>query len=162
MSIPNHPKLVDLVNMAIGTVVALPAESLALLQEEAEEALRFAKVTKDWIDGGLALKYADAATAARQAAGKDTGIVRFSDGAITIIADLPKKVEWDQPRLAALVDRIRADGDDPAEYVDISFKVPERKYGAWPSHIRSAFESARTVHVGKSTFKLSLKDEVTP
>jgi hypothetical protein len=151
--------LADLAHMPIAAVIALPAESLALLQSEADEALRSAKTTKDWVDGAIARKYADAANAARQAAGKDTGIVRLTDGTVTIIADLPKKTEWDQSRLAALVDRIRATGEDPGEYVEITFKVSERKYGAWPSHIRSAFDAARTVRVGKPTFKLTLSTE---
>ena len=159
MSTSNHPTLADLAHMPVGAVIALPAESLALLQDQAGEELRRAKATKDWLDGAVARKYADAANAARQAAGKDTGIVRLTDGTVTIIADLPKKTDWDQSRLAALVDRIRAGGEDPAEYVDISFSVPERKYGAWPSHIRSAFEAARTVRVGKPTFKLTLSTE---
>ena len=45
-----------------------------------------------------------------------------------------------------------------AEYVDIAFKVPERKYAAWPSVIRAAFEDARTVRTGKPVFKLSLAE----
>ena len=159
MSTSNHATLADLAHMPIGAVTALPAESLALLQDEADEALRLAKSTKDWVDGALARKYADAANTARHAAGKDTGIVRLTDGTVTIIADLPKKTEWDQSRLVALVDRIRADGEDPAEYVEITFKVSERKYGAWPSHIRLAFEAARTVRVGTPTFKLTLNTE---
>ena len=159
MSTSNHPTLADLAHMPIGAVIALPAESLALLQDQAGEELRRAKATKDWLDGAMARKYGDAANAARQAAGKDTGIVRLTDGTVTIIADLPKKTEWDQARLTALVERIRAEGEDPTEYVDISFNVPERKYGAWPSHIRSAFEAARTVRVGKPTFKLTLSTE---
>ena len=64
-------------------------------------------------------------------------------------------------KLAALVERIRAEGDDPAEYVDVSIKVPERKFAAWPSHIRSAFEDARTVRTGRPSFRLSLTNEVT-
>lgn len=161
MSLSNRPNLADLPHMPVGAVVALPADILVLLQEEAEEALRSAKATRDWLDGALALKYADQANAARATAGKDVGTVRFADGLVTVIADLPKKVDWDQPMLAVLVERIRAEGEDPAEYVDISFKVSERKYGAWPSHIRSAFEAARTVRVGKPTFQLSRNNEVT-
>ena len=34
--------------------------------------------------------------------------------------------------------RIRAAGDDPAEYVETTFRVSERKYGAWPTAIRGA------------------------
>ncbi len=161
MSIPNRPTLNDLPTMPVGDIAGLPADQLALLQEAADEALRSAKLARDWLDGALALKYGDTAAKARQAADKDTGTVRFDDGAVTVVADLPKKVDWDQAQLAALVERIRAEGDDPAEYVDIAFKVPERKYAAWPNAIRAAFEAARTVRVGKPSFRLSLNDEVS-
>lgn len=160
MTIPNRPTLNDLPNMPIGDIAALPAETLALLQDEADEALRSAKTTRDWIGGALVLKYDTAAAKVRQTAGKDTGIVRIQDGSVTVVADLPKKIDWDQTQLAALVERIRAEGDDPAEYVDIAIKVPERKFTAWPCHIRSAFENARTVRVGKPTFRLSMNNEV--
>ncbi|MDP2355126.1 MAG: hypothetical protein Q8M31_03585 [Beijerinckiaceae bacterium] len=159
MSIPNHPKLADLIHMPVSDLVAMPAESLALLQDEADEALRFAKLTKDWIDGALAVKYGDAANAARQAAGKDTGIIRFHDGAVTVIVDLPKRVDWDQDKLAAVVERIRADGADPADYVDVSFSVSERKYTAWHTDIRQEVEHARTVRTGKPKFRLALGEE---
>lgn len=159
MSIPNHPKLADLIHMPVGDLVAMPAESLALLQDEADEALRFAKLTKDWIDGVLVVKFADAANAARNAAGKDTGVVRFQDGAVIVSAELPKRVDWDQGKLAAVVERIRADGADPAEYVDVAFSVAERKYTAWPAHIREALEPARTVRTGKPKFRLALGEE---
>jgi hypothetical protein len=147
--------------MAVGDIAALPAEQLALLQDEAGETLRRAKTACDWLDGAVALKYADRAHAARQTAGKDTGTIRFDDGAVTVIADLPKRVDWDQGKLTTLVERIRSEGDDPAEYVDVAIKVPERKFAAWPSHIRSAFEDARTVRTGKPSFRLSLTNEVT-
>ena len=75
------------------------------------------------------------------------------------MADLLKKVEWDQAQLVALVERIRAGGDDPAEYVEVTYKVPERKYAAWPARIREAFASARTGRTGKPTFALSLGEE---
>lgn len=156
MTIPNHITLDDLRKMQIADIVALPAEQLALLQDAANEALRSAKITGDWLEGAIALKYADRAHAARQAAGKDTGTIRFDDGAVTVIADLPKRVDWDQIRLAELVERIRAAGDDPAEYVEIGFKVPERKYAAWPEALRQNFELARTVRTGTLKVKLEL------
>ena len=55
-----------------------------------------------------------------------------------------------------MVERIRAAGDDPAEYVEITYKVPECAYTSWPAHIRDAFSPARTVRTGKATFQLSL------
>jgi len=156
----NHPTLEQLRRLSIGEIVVLPADQLALLQEEADEALRSAKAIKEWLEGAIAQRYAERAQVQRQAAGKDTGTVRFDDGPVSVVADLPKKVVWDQAKLTELVERIKAEGDDPAEYVDTAIKVPERKFTAWPSHIRAAFEDARTVRVGKPSFHLSLNDEV--
>ena len=102
----------------------------------------------------LEVRYAARAAEARRACGKDTGTVRIVDGDFTVVADLPKRVEWDQAKLAAMVERIRAAGEDPAEYVEISFKVPERAYVAWPEAIRQGFEPARTVKTG--TLKIDL------
>lgn len=157
----NHVRLEDLDRMAIGEIAALPPEDLALMQDEAATAFEEAKRLKEWLDSAIALRFAEQATAARRAEGKDTGTVRFDDGAVTIVADLPKKVEWDQDALAAVVERIRTAGDDPADYVETTFKVPERRYGAWPPAIREAFEPARTVRAGRETFRLTLNNEVT-
>lgn len=155
----NRPTLDAVRRMPVGEVIALPAEHLALLQADAQEALEAARRLHDWIEAAIALRYEQRAIAARGAAGKDTGTVRFADGAVTVVADLPKKVEWDQARLAALVERIRQGGEDPGEYVEVSFKVPERAYAAWPERIRQAFEPARTVRTGRQTFRLTLNPE---
>ena len=152
----NRPQLGDVRTMPIDEIAALPAPMLALLQEEAEEAARAARSLAEWLNGAIALRYGDRAAAARRAEGKDTGTVRIDDDEVTVIADLTKKVDWDQGELATLVAAIRAEDGDPAEYVDTVFRVPERKYAAWPRHIRTAFERARTVKPGKPTYRLVL------
>jgi hypothetical protein len=152
--IPNAPTLDQLRTMPIGDIVTLPSEVLAVLQEDADAALKSAKSMKDWLDGAIAQKFGDRAREARAAIAKDTGIVRFSDGTVTIVADLPKKVDWDQAKLAALVETIRGSGEDPGQYIEISFSVSERAYGAWPDAIRRTFEPARTLRTGKPTFRL--------
>ena len=155
----NRPTLEAVRRMPVGDVIALPAEHLALLQADAREAVEAAKRLQDWIEAAITLRYEQRAVAARGAAGKDTGTVRFQDGGVEVIADLPKRVEWDQARLAALVEQIRAGGENPGDYVEVSFKVPERAYTSWPERIRAAFEPARTVRTGRQTFKLALKPE---
>lgn len=159
MTAANRLALDDIRKLPIGEIAALPADQLALLQEDAEAAFLAAKSVKEWLEGAIALRYRDRAASARAAEDKDTGTVRFDDGPVTVIADLPKRVEWDQRQLAALVERIRAGGEDPTEYVELAFKVPERKYAAWPAHIRSAFEPARTMKTGKPAFVLRLRDD---
>ena len=155
----NRPTLDALRHLPMSDVIALPAEHLALLQADAREALDAAKRLQDWIEAAIALRYEQRAIGARAAASKDTGTVRFQDGAVEIAVDLPKRVEWNQARLAALSEQIRAGGEDPSEYLEVSFKVPERAYTAWPERIRTAFEPARTVRAGRQIFKLAIKSE---
>jgi hypothetical protein len=154
---PNRPTLDSLRHLPVGDIIALPAMHLALLQADAREAVEAAKRLQDWIEAAIALRYEQRAMAARAAAGKDTGTVRFQDGEVEVVAELPKRVEWDQGRLAALAAQIRAGGEDPGEYLEVSFKVPERAYVAWPERIRQAFEPARTVRTGRQSFRLTLK-----
>jgi hypothetical protein len=99
------------------------------------------------------------AIGARIEARKDTGVVRFQDGTVEISVELPKRVEWDQRRLATLAEQIRAGGDNPADYVETTFKVSERAYTAWPERIRQAFEPARTVRTGRAVYRLTICTE---
>ena len=152
----NRPQLEAIRSLPIGEIAQLPAEHLALLQEDATAALDASKKAKDWIDDAIALRFANRAQALRREAGKDTGTVRFDCDGVTVVAELPKRVDWDQALIADLVERIRAGGDDPGQYVEIAIKVPERKYTAWPDHIRRQFEPARTVRTGKPSISLLL------
>ena len=156
---PNRPQINDVGAMPIADIIQLPAEHLALLQEDASANLEAAKRLKDWIDGAITHRYAERAINARRTEHKDTGTIRFLDDTVTVIADLPKKIDWDQALIAEVIERIRVGGDDPAEYVEISFKVPERKYTAWPESIRATFAPARTVKTGKQTFRLTINNE---
>jgi hypothetical protein len=156
MSFPeNTPTPDDLPSLSATEIAALPVELLAILQREIDEHLKRDKAAKARFDAGLAVRYATRAAEERKVLGKDTGTVRFDDGDFTVVADLPKRVDWDQAQLGDMVARIRDAGDDPAEYVDLAYKVPERKYAAWPDGIRASFEPARTVRVG--ALKVTLK-----
>lgn len=152
----NRPRLEAIRQLPVAEIAQLPAEHLALLQEDATAALDASKRLKEWIDGAITLRFGDRAQAARREAGKDTGTVRFEQDGVTVVADLPKKVDWDHGLIAAVVERIRNSGEDPAQYVDITIKVPERKYTAWPENIRAAFAPARTVKTGKQSITLQL------
>lgn len=159
MTILNHITLEALARLPIAEIIGLPATELARLQTEADQALRKAKLTLAWLDGALLQKYAERSKAARADAEKDFGVARFTDGDVTVVADLPKKVEWNQRDLEGLVERIKAEGEDPRDYVEISLKVAERNYASWPKHIRSLFEPSRTVRAGKETFELIVEKE---
>lgn len=152
----NTPTCDDLPGLSPQDIAQLPVELLAILQREVDERMAQVKAAKARLDGALTVRYAARAAEERRAAGKDTGTIRLIDGDFTVVVDLPKRVDWDQDRLAAMVERIRAAGDDPAQYVEIAYKVPERNYTAWPDAIRASFEPARTVKTG------TLKIEILP
>jgi hypothetical protein len=153
MNIPNRITLNDLRCTQVGAIAALSGEKLAPLRLEAEDQLRTAKALCDWLDGAIALKYGYQAHAARSADGKDTGTIRFADGGVTVVVELPKRVDWDQAKLAQIAANIAAAGEDPTEFIDTKLTVSERKFGALPESWRKGFEPARTVRTGKPTFR---------
>ncbi len=142
-----------------GELTAHCSESLFQLKSDATDLLAAAKAIVEHIDCALDIKYADQARQLRLAANKDTGVVHFDDGCVRITADLPKKVEWDQARLADITRRIAANGDDPSEYVDVSYRISETKFNAWPEAFKAPFITARTVKTGKPSFRLALLQE---
>jgi hypothetical protein len=144
----NTPTVDDLPSLSAAEITALPVELLSILQSEIDERLKRDKAAKIRFDAAVVARYATRAAEERHACAKDTGTVRFDDGDFIVVADLPKRVDWDQDQLAAMVERIRDAKDDPTEYIDITFKVSERKYSAWPEAIRKGFEPARTVKPG--------------
>ena len=159
MNIPNRITLDNLDQQPLGAIIALPADDLVPLQAEVEEHFRKAKQLRDWFNGALIQKYEHRAQTERLVANKDSGPVRFQDGPVTVIADAPKRVEWDQVALAAMAERIRASGDNPTDYLEITFSVPERRFSAWPPAMRDGFAGARTLRIGRQTFSLTLDQE---
>lgn len=149
----------DVVSIPATELAAFDARSLFQLKTHAADRLATAKAEVDHIEHALNLKYAERAKHLRLVAGKDSGVVHFDDGDVRITADLPKKVEWDQTLLANLEARIAANGDNPREYIDVSYRVSETKFSAWAVALREQFIPARTVKVGKPSFRLALLSE---
>lgn len=143
----------------VSELANLASDSLFQVKNDAADLLAIAKALVEHIDRALDLKYVDRAHQLRLDANKDTGIVHFDDGNVRVTADLPKKVDWDQKQLAELVDRIAAAGDNPAEFIETTYRVSETKYQAWQESLRSQFTPARTVKVGKASYRLALLSE---
>ena len=154
----NTPSVDDMLNMPTGELAQMPVELLASLQAELADAAKQLKSATARLGTALEVRYATRAAEARRACGKDTGTVRLADGDYTVIVDLPKRVEWDQEKLAQIARNIADSDEDPAEFIDTKLTVSERKYGALPEAWRKGFEPARTVGFGKANFKLEPAD----
>ena len=154
----NAPRFNDLERLALGDIAALPPEMLLDLQTTALAETARVKRLRDRLEAGIAQRYEAAAAAERAAQGKISGTVRVEDEGVVIVADLPKKVTWDQDRLATMATRIREAGDDPTQYLEIAYRVPERRFGAWPDAMRDGFAAARSETTGKPVFRLETRD----
>lgn len=144
----NTPSVDDMLNMPTGDLAQMPVELLAALQGELDHASKQLKAATARFSAALEVRYATRAAEARRACGKDTGTVRLADGNYTVVADLPKRVDWNQEKLAQIARNIADSGEDPAEFIDTKLSVSERQYGALPGAWRDGFAPARTVKVG--------------
>jgi hypothetical protein len=150
----NRVTLAQLDGMAIGEVSTLPVDQLAMLLEDVAEEKARAKRHGDILDAVLHQRFGALAADARRTEGKDTGRVRLVEGDFVVSADLPKKVEWHQPKLREAAATVASWGEDVGDFVTTELKVSEDKFNAWPKSIRAVFEPARTVGTGKPSYKL--------
>jgi hypothetical protein len=155
----NLQQINEIICTPVSTLAELSGDSLFRLKNDAADQLAMAKALCEQVDRVLEQRYNTQAHQQRLSAGKDTGVVHFNDGEVRISADLPKRVTWDQKKLDEIAKRITASGEDPGQYIDISYKVSERKYEAWPDNLKSSFAGARTLKTGKPSFRLSLLEE---
>ena len=151
----NIPSINDMLNLPAGELAQLPVDLLAALQDELDHAAKQLKAGSAKFSAALEVRYATRAAEARRACGKDTGTIRLVDGDYTVVANLPKRVDWDQEKLAQIAANIADSGQDPVEFIDTKLSVSERKYGALPEAWRKGFEPARTVKTG--TLKVTLE-----
>jgi hypothetical protein len=158
ITMTNRTTLAQLREMDAAQAATLPVDHLALLLDDVGALKADAKHLGDLLNDALHARYGGPAAAARRAEGKDTGRIRIADEGFAVIADLPKKATWDQPKLAEAVATIVAWGEDPADYVATEIRVPESRFTAWPPHIRGVFEPARTVATGRPSYTLEQKD----
>lgn len=150
----NRVTLAQLREMTAEQVCILPVDQIAALLEDVAELKADAKRLDDLLHQGMLARYADRAAELRRAQGKDTGTASITDGEFTVKADLPAKVEWDQAKLREAEATVRSWGEDPEEYLTAVLSVPESRFKAWPDTIKRVFAPARTVGIGRPTFKL--------
>lgn len=150
----NLPSLTDL---ASDPALARPLclEVIEAIIDTADQQKAQADAAKKVLIGELARRYDERIGAAYLREAKDTGIVHVADQGYDLACDRPKKVEWDQDALKAIAERIKAQGDDPAEYLDLELSMPEKRYTALPASLQRVFTPARTIKPGALSIKLA-------
>lgn len=141
-------------------IAELSAPELAcVLDDLAEQRAAFVLI-EDKVRAALDLKYGARAKQRRAEEGKDTGTIRFEDNGFIVIAELPKRVKWDQDKLRHAGEVIRSGwGDDPADYIKVKLEVSETAYANWPRPVRELFTPARTVETGRPVYRIKAPHE---
>ena len=111
LTISNHITIADIPRMPVSEIAALTADLLAMPEDVADQQLAQAKSLSNWLDGAISLKHADRAQTSRHGAGKETGTIRFEDDGVTVIAELPRRIDWDRAKFAQIADNIASGGE---------------------------------------------------
>jgi hypothetical protein len=126
-----------------------PADIISKLRQKKEE-LEVIKREISMLESDLYLATKDDINSAYKEKGSAFGVVHIGE----LVVNIPKKVSWDQKRLAELYKGISLSNENPSDYIKVTYDVSEAKYNAWPEAIRSTFDEARTVEPGKVTIKV--------
>ncbi|GHU19192.1 hypothetical protein FACS189472_08630 [Alphaproteobacteria bacterium] len=127
----NMKNLSVLETLSAKEISALDVYDLMDLHDQVMKLTSHAKELKEKLDDGLNLRFAETVKHSLQKENKDTGAVKFFDGAFQIVVDVPKKVTWNNEKMEELMKRI------PGEYQEL-------------------FREARTITPGKARFQITI------
>ena len=150
---------VDIAEMSVSQLAALPASQKAEIDKNLDEAIAWLKKARIKFDAALDAAYGEQARTVLRDSERDFGTAHINDGALHIKFELPKKVSWDQQQLTQIAERIVASGEKVEAYIDVKLSVSETRYTNWPPALQQQFADARTVDSGKPSFTLSLDSE---
>lgn len=150
----NRITVSELSKTSIEKLVDTPLDQIKMLIEDMEEIEATLKSNKLKVQSSLNVRFGETSQKLRAKYGKDTGTVRITEGELVVIADLTKKVEWDQDKLSEVAIMLRDKGVDPYEYITVERKVSESAYNSWPSSLAALFQPARTVSTGTPKYKI--------
>ena len=141
-------------SIPVAELAARPAKELMALVADCDREIEEARVAKEWLESVIGYKFVYRSSQLRAELQQEFGEVEFEDDGVRVISDWPREVIWDQKKLSAIAACIRAQGEDPSEFLDIQYNVPEERFDYWPESIQRAFEAAFTIKAGRPTYRL--------
>ena len=151
----------DLPDLSVSQIAGLPQQRLQELDISLNELMAWAKQARERVNTALEQRYGEQARAALVESGRDFGVSHLSDGPLRVTYELPKRVSWDQKRLAEIAERIVASGERVQDYMDVDLSVSETRFNNWPPALKEQFAAARTVKPGKASFRLAFVQEIS-
>ncbi len=151
----------DLPELSVGQIAALPHQRLQELDTSLSELATWVKQSRERLNAALESRYGEQGRAVLVNSGRDFGVSHLSDGPLQVTFELPKRVSWDQKRLAEIAERIVAAGERIQDYMDVELSVSESRFNNWPPALKDQFAAARTAKPGKASFRLAIAQETS-
>lgn len=90
----------------------------------------------------------------RAAQAKEFGAVGIVAEGYKVTETIPKRVKWDQNKMAEIFQTIKNHGDDPFQYMKVELGCNEKAYEKFDDGIKAVFDEARIVEKGKPSLKI--------
>jgi hypothetical protein len=142
-------------DLSVSQIAVLSQQELQELDISLAMLASWVKVSRDRMNAALEQRYGEQARAGLLESGRDFGVMHLSDGDLRVTFELPKRVSWDQKRLAEIAERIVAAGERVQDYMEADLSVSESRFNNWPPALKEQFTAARTVKPGKAAFRLA-------
>lgn len=94
----------------------------------------------------------------RTAQAKEFGAVNVVCEGYKVTETIPKRVKWDQEKMAEIFQTIKGYGDDPFQYMKVELGCNEKVYEQFDESIKAVFNAARVVEKGKPSIKIEEVD----
>ncbi len=150
----------ELAEMSVNQLASLTPERLQEASFNLDELIAWAKKAKTKLDSALEQRFGEQARQSLLESGRDFGTTHFDAGPLHVTFDLPKRVSWDQKKLADIAERVVAAGERVQDYMDVELSVSESAFNNWPPALKDQFASARTVKPGKPGYRLTISKEI--
>jgi len=155
----NLPELKDVAATSDTDLAKLDTDAILALRSEAAEKIEWLAKAINRLNMTVRSRYQSELTALRLSSKKDTGTVSFQSGDYMVKSEIGKTVKWDQDKLETIYKAILMAGDQPSEYIKVTYSVGEREYNAWPDLIKARFAPARTVKPGAENITVERIEE---
>lgn len=150
----------DIRRMTSQEVAALPATTLLVLQDDARRLTGDIKKLSARLDEALYRKYGKITDHCHtEEFGPAAGQVKIIDGMIQVTAEYPYLIDWNQQQLARIAKAYYLRGDDPANYMTITYAIDEEIYRSWSDPLKMDFFPARHASVGTPSFSLNWRGD---
>ena len=146
----------DLPDLSVAQIAALPHQRLQEFDIALADLATWVKQSRERLNTALDSRYGTQGRSALVASGRDFGVSHLTDGPLQVTFELPKRVSWDQKRLAEIAERIVGAGERIQDYMDVDLSVSESRFNNWPPALKEQFAAARTTKPGKASFSLAL------